>query len=152
MLERQTPVTGPQPPRVYTARGPVDGEDWTAVAHALNERMAALRLGQQELAERSGISVSTLRQLQHGAGRRVQNKTLAAICTALDWPADHLAAVLLTHRTPPPAPEEAPQTHGLLQDTDGDPVLDGLRRIEEHLTGLADRLATIEALLHALNR
>src|SRR5690348_10973934 len=79
MPEPGTRPPSPAAPRVYTARGQVDGEDWAGVAHALNERMASLRVGQQELAQRSGVSVSTLRQLQHGASRRVQNRTLAAI-------------------------------------------------------------------------
>src|SRR3954468_18819655 len=83
-------------PPVYTARGQVEGEDWAAVATALNERMAARRVGQQELATLSGVSVSTLRQVQHGAGRRVQNKTLAAISRALDWPEGYLTDVLLS--------------------------------------------------------
>src|SRR5690348_14086878 len=80
---------------VYTARGPVEGEDWGAVAAVVNERMAARRVGQQELAQLSGVSVSTLRQVQHGAGRRVQNKTLTAISRALGWPDDHLSVILL---------------------------------------------------------
>jgi DNA-binding Xre family transcriptional regulator len=134
-----TPPPSPAAPRVYTARGQVEGEDWAGVAHALNERMAALRIGQQELAERSGVSVSTLRQLQHGASRRVQNRTLAAISTALDWPEDHLTAVLRSgHRTPRATTPGEP-----------DPVLDGLHRIEAQLTDLADRLASIETLLRA---
>jgi DNA-binding Xre family transcriptional regulator len=142
MPRHSVPVTEPQTLDVYTARGPVEGEDWIAVARALNERMAALRLGQQELAQRSGISVSTLRKLQHGAGRRVQNKTLAAISTALDWPADHLAAVLLADRTPPSSP----------QTVDADPISDRLQRIEEHLRQVTGQLATIEALLRAFTR
>src|SRR4051794_2084153 len=79
-------MTDANSPRVYTARGPADGEDWAAVAVVVNERMAARRIGQQELAHLSGVSVSTLRQVQHGAGRRIQNKTLAAISRALGWP------------------------------------------------------------------
>src|SRR4051794_8524686 len=87
---------------VYTARGPVDGEDWGAVAAVLNERMAARRIGQQELANLSGVSVSTLRQVQHGAGRRVQNKTLTAISRALGWSDDHLSEILLGAGQLPP--------------------------------------------------
>src|SRR5450432_2485155 len=93
---------------VYTARGPMDGEDWSTVAAVVNERMAARRIGQQELAHLSGVSVSTVRHVQHGAGRRVQNKTLTAISRALGWPDDHLSLILLgNHPTGPrvtPAP------------------------------------------------
>ena len=138
MPERFPAAHSPAAPRVYTARGHVDGEDWAGVATALNERMAALRVGQQELAQRSGVSVSTLRQLQHGASRRVQNRTLAAISTALDWPEDHLTTVLrLSQRTTVPTAEVP------------DSVVDGLCRIEAQLADFSNRLANIEALLRA---
>src|SRR4051794_18610234 len=106
MREPGTDPSTPGQPRVYTARGQVDGEDWTSVSRALNDRMAARRIGQQELAQLSGVSVSTLRQLQHGAGRRVQNRTLAAICAALDWPEDHLLGVLVSTRPTVPTGDQ----------------------------------------------
>ncbi|MCD5350102.1 helix-turn-helix domain-containing protein [Kineosporia mesophila] len=118
---------------VYTARGQVDGEDWPAVAAALNERMAARRIGQQELARLSGVSVSTLRMLQHGASRRVQNKTLEAICRALDWPADHLIGILVT-----------PQPHPASASVADVAVMAVLERIEDHVRQLTDRLTGIE--------
>lgn len=135
MPDRFNPGNDPTPPPVYTARGPVTGENWPAVAEALNQRMATLRIGQQELATRSGVSVSTLRQLQHGATRRVQNKTLTAISTALDWPSDHLTAVLL-HPQPTPVTGSAP-----------DQLHDALTRIEQRLGILDARLNSIETRL-----
>ncbi len=123
--------------RVYTARRPVDGEDWAAVAVALNERMAARRIGQQQLAEASGVSVSTVRLVQHGTGRRFQNKTLTALARALDWPDDHLIRVLLAGH-PPTEPA-----------TTDDPVIVTLRRIEERLDELSRRLVTVEQLVTA---
>jgi len=122
---------------VYTARGPVDDENWTAVADALNERMRRRRVGQQRLAELSGVSVSTVRLVQSGApGRRVQNKTLEALARALDWPDDHLIGLLLAD-APAPTPDDA--------GTD-DPVLAGIERIERRLDGLARQLASVERL------
>jgi transcriptional regulator with XRE-family HTH domain len=122
-------------PGVYTARGHVEGEDWAAVAAAVNQRMAQLRIGQQDLAGRSGVSVSTLRQVQHGAGRRVQNKTLAAIARALDWPDEHLADVLLA-RT-------APTTDTGAED-DSTPVLAALHELAEGMREISQRLAAVE--------
>jgi DNA-binding Xre family transcriptional regulator len=125
-------------PGVYTSRGQVEGEDWSAVATALNERMATRRVGQQELATLSGVSVSTLRQVQHGAGRRVQNKTLAAISRALDWPEGYLADVLLTgrHREP-------------LERLDADDtVLEALHRVEERLREMSQQLAALHARIN----
>ena len=122
---------------MYTARGPVDGEDWGAVAAVVNERMAARRVGQQELAQLSGVSVSTLRQVQHGAGRRVQNKTLAAISRALGWPDDHLSVILLNSTAGPrrpvgPSVARSPET------------AETLRQLEAHLNQISQRLAAIE--------
>jgi len=78
------------------AAGEQPGEDWAAVAEALNARMAACRMSQHRLAETSGISVATIRRLQHGAGRRrVRDDTQTALSAALDWPDHHLIQVLL---------------------------------------------------------
>jgi DNA-binding Xre family transcriptional regulator len=118
---------------IYTARGQVEGEDWPAVAAALNERMAARRIGQQELARLSGVSVSTLRMLQHGASRRVQNKTLEAIARALDWPGDHLIGILVI------AGQSRP-----VSDQPEDQVVAVLVRIEQQLQQLSTRLASVE--------
>lgn len=104
---------------VYTSRGPRADEDWQAVAAALNGRMAACRIGQQELSQRCGVSVSTLRAIQHGArSRRVQNKTLAAISRALDWPEDHLTRVLLAAGKPPSPAEDPGQVSVILARID----------------------------------
>ncbi|TCJ40788.1 XRE family transcriptional regulator [Parafrankia sp. BMG5.11] len=120
---------------MYRTRGPVDGEDWAAVAMALNERMARRRIGQQDLARLSGVSVSTLRELQHGAGRRVQNKTLASIARALEWPDDHLIQVLLSG---PPL-----EDRGATEPT-GREILTALARVEDRLTEIVTRLAVVE--------
>jgi DNA-binding Xre family transcriptional regulator len=120
---------------VYTARGHVEGEDWAAVATAVNARMAQLRIGQQDLANRSGVSVSTLRQVQHGAGRRVQNKTLTAIARALDWPDDHLADVLLNRidASTTSSAEDVPA-----------PLLAALHELAEGMREISQRLAAVE--------
>jgi DNA-binding Xre family transcriptional regulator len=120
--------------RVYRTRGPADGEDWAAVAAALNERMARRRIGQQDLARVSGVSVSTLRELQHGAGRRVQNKTLTAIARALDWPDNHLIDVLLSSAPTDSEPARDP----------GREILAALARVEDRLGEIARRLAAVE--------
>lgn len=113
----------------------MDGEDWAAVAAALNDQMARRRIGQQDLARISGVSVSTLRELQHGAGRRVQNKTLTAIARALGWPDDHLIRVLLAG---PRATAD-----GAREPTSGE-ILAVLVRVEDRLTEVLTRLAAVE--------
>jgi len=132
-------MTDARGPVVYTARGPVEGEDWAAVAAVVNERMAARRIGQQELASLSGVSVSTLRQVQHGAGRRVQNKTLTAISRALGWPEGHLSQVLVQNRSHTEAP-----AHGQAVP---DPVVgQALTTIEQQLREICERLSRLETL------
>ncbi len=123
----------------YTARGRVEGENWQAVADALNTRMAARRIGQQSLATASGVSVATLRQVQHGShARRVQNATLTAIARALDWPDDHLIRVLVG--------KHVPDSFGPATDQE---ILAGIGRIEQRLDDLARRLAVVEELVTA---
>ncbi|MDT3444271.1 helix-turn-helix domain-containing protein [Pseudofrankia sp. BMG5.37] len=120
-------------------------EDWRAVAQALNARMTARRVGQQELADQAGVSVATLRVLQHGAGRRrVQDATLAAVCRALDWPADHLLSILLGQ----PAPGAASAASASAEDSfaalvEGQAeILAVLLRIERQIDGIARHLTS----------
>lgn len=116
-----------------------DKEDWQAVAAAINARMSVQRIGQQELADRAGISVSTLRLVQHGANRRVRNKTLAAIARALDWPDDHLLRVLTgsSRHGAPAAPDEP----GIVSLQ----ILEGVREIRDDLRRIVRRLDELNA-------
>lgn len=71
------------------------GKDWDAVATAINTRMAELELSQRELAERSGVSVATLRQIQNNySPKRRSPRLLSAISEALRWPPGRLAEML----------------------------------------------------------
>ncbi len=129
---------------VHTARGPRPDEDWSAVADAVNARMAQQRIGQKVLADASGVSVATLRRIQHGAhGRRVQNKTLTAIAYALGWPEDHLIRVLRAGAAPAGA-GQPPERE----------ILAGIDRIEQQLAEMSCRLIAVEQLVtaHAANR
>lgn len=114
------------------------------MADALNVRMATLRIGQQALAEVSGVSVATLRQLQHGAQRRrVQNATLTAVARALDWPHDHLIRVLLQDQDQEleqDAAEHAPPASAPGSVGTDHQILAVLLRIEQRLTDLAERI------------
>lgn len=71
-------------------------QDWQAVATAINTRLGELGLTQKELAARSGLGESTIRQLQknYRPDRSPRPYTLEAISVALQWPATHLAEVL----------------------------------------------------------
>ncbi|MDT3444470.1 helix-turn-helix transcriptional regulator [Pseudofrankia sp. BMG5.37] len=120
-------------------------ENWVAVAAALNVRMAVCRVSQRELAERSGISVATLRILQRGTGsRRAYNSTLAAVSRALGWPDDHLMA-LLAEPADTPGDSAGPPAGGVPSAASASPealaeVLRVLRRIDQNLATIARHL------------
>lgn len=75
-------------------------QDWEAVAAALRDRLDERGTTMTDLAARSGVSLTTVRELVHLLNtRRRQPRTLAALSTALGWPADHLSTVLRGQRT-----------------------------------------------------
>ena len=79
-------------------------ENWAAVAAALRERLDERGMTMTDLAARSGVSLTTVRELVHVLNtRRRQPRTLSALSTALGTvlrgrtvpapPANDLAAV-----------------------------------------------------------
>ena len=112
-------------------------EDWSTVAKAINERMTALGLNQRELAERSQVAKSIVREiLLNTVQRRRAGRTLEALSVALGWHPRHLAAVLLGQRPPRP---------GDPIDYGGDGVPGRLAAIEEQLTEITKRLDEMNA-------
>ena len=111
-------------------------EDWAAVASAIDDRLAQLRVTQMDVAARAKISLTTLRELQHNTSpRRRRPQTLSALSEALDWPPDYLAQVLGGDHARPHADEQR------------DPVLKSLASIERELRQLRDRVDQIERQL-----
>jgi transcriptional regulator with XRE-family HTH domain len=64
--------------------------DSAAVAKVVNDRMQERGITQRVLAERSGISVATLRKIQHGVDQDRNRSTFASISRALGLPEDLL--------------------------------------------------------------
>jgi transcriptional regulator with XRE-family HTH domain len=78
-------------------------ENWAAVAAALRERLDERGMTMTDLAARSGVSLTTVRELVHVLNtRRRQPRTLASLSSALGWPEDHLGTVLRGRTTPAP--------------------------------------------------
>lgn len=70
-------------------------QDWSAVAAALRDRLDEQGMTMTELAARSGVSLTTVRELVHVLNtRRRQPRTLASLSAALGWPSEHLGSVL----------------------------------------------------------
>ncbi len=109
-------------------------EDWAAVAVAINERLSGLGWRQRELAERSGVSLATVREIQrHSVERRRSPRTLESLSSALGWPPGHLLSVLRGQA----APE--------LTSRGTDNALSRLDRVERKLDDITARLDALGA-------
>ncbi|WP_329787920.1 hypothetical protein V1227_24960 [Lentzea sp. DG1S-22] len=117
-------------------------EDWSAVAEAMNARAAELALKQKEIAERSGVSLAIVREIQQGKIQRRRNpRTLEALSIALDWHPQHLISVL--HGKTPPEPPTL---------TADDPLVPLLNTIIRELRGLRAQVGTLANRLDDGNR
>ncbi|OLL98693.1 hypothetical protein Ae406Ps2_3571 [Pseudonocardia sp. Ae406_Ps2] len=75
-------------------------QDWSAVSDAIKVRLDERGMTMTDLASKSGVSLTTVRELVHVLNtRRRQPRTLVALSVALGWPADHLGTVLRGGRT-----------------------------------------------------
>lgn len=111
-------------------------EDWAAVGKAISARLTELGLNQRELAERSHVALSVVRELRHNTvQRRRSGRTLEALSVALAWHPRHLAAVVLGHTPPNP----------------GDPIDYAGDGVPARLAAIEDRLSQIAARLDELN-
>ena len=102
-------------------------DEWALVAKAVNDRMLERGITQRELAERSGISVATLRKIQHAEPQARNRSTLAGISRALGFRDDHLWRIAT----------EVPSS--------GDGTIDALV-IDDLRSDLAELRARVEAL------
>ena len=119
-------------------------EDWSATADAINKRAAELALKQKELAERSGVSLAIVREIQQGRIQRRRNpRTLEALSIALDWHPQHLSAIL-QGKTPPEADAVTAQTD--------DPIVPLLNTIIREFRGLRAQLGTLSNRLDETSR
>src|SRR6059058_1239991 len=92
-------------------------ENWASVAAALRERLDEQGMTMTELATRSGVSLTTVRELVHVLNtRRRQPRTLASLSTALGWPAERLGAILRGQRATAPPRDELAAIRGELRD------------------------------------
>lgn len=112
-------------------------EDWAAVARTINEHMSLAGLNQRELAVRSGVALSIVRELRHNTVQRRRNgRTLEAISVALGLHPRHLTAVMTGRQ--PPEPGDSPSFMA-------DDVPRQLARIEDRLNELTDQVAAMDA-------
>jgi transcriptional regulator with XRE-family HTH domain len=111
-------------------------DDWLAVGKAIATRLDELGMTQLDLAAKSKVSPATIRELQYNKlPRRRHPRTLEAISTALEWPADYLNDVVTGGK---------PKLH---DDESDDPVLGALDDIHGQLREIRARLADVEQRL-----
>jgi len=119
----------------------VAGEDWTAVTREVNRRAAALGLRQKDIAERSGVSLAIIREIQQNKTQRRRNpRTLEALSVALQWHPQHLGAVLAGITPPEAAHESAPPA---------DPVVAALESVVREIRGLRAQIGTLTRRVEA---
>jgi len=118
----------------------VTAEDWSAVARAVHARAVELDLNQKELAEKSGVSLAIVREIQQNRIHRRRNpRTLEALSAALGWHPDHLGALL---RGDTPRAAGAPPVGD-------DPVVAVLNVLVREVRGMRTQLRTISNQLGA---
>ena len=116
-------------------------EDWVAVAEAITGRMRELKLSQRDLAVHSNVSVATIREIQrHRIKRRRNPRTLESLSESLDWPRQHLDAVL--NGRLPQAPAEAAGDDADLRSR--------LDQLEQRLDTIADVMHRIDAKIDVI--
>lgn len=114
-------------------------EDWDAVARAIDGRLVELGLELRELARRSKVSESTLRELRYNTvERRRPSRTLEGVSASLDWPEDYLER-LLAGAAPP-------------EIESGDSVLTRIDSVDRRLDGIEVALGRVLAEVTELRR
>jgi transcriptional regulator with XRE-family HTH domain len=85
--------------------GLVDAENRQELAMAVTDRIAELHLTRRELEKRSGVSVATIREIEHPKrARNFGRKVLEAISEALEWSPGHLVSVAYRSSSDAPDP------------------------------------------------
>lgn len=107
-------------------------QDWPALGRAIAARLEERGMTMTDLANRSGVSLTTVRELVHALNTRKRNpRTLTTLAEALGWPGDHLAKVLRGQQV---EPQSAP---------------DELTALRQEISELRSRVAALEEQVSA---
>jgi transcriptional regulator with XRE-family HTH domain len=109
----------------------------------VNYRAAELGLKQRELAERSGVSLAIVREIQQDKVHRNRNpRTLEALSVALQRHPQHLTAVLAGKIPPDAGQAPVPKP---------DPVVVALNTLIREIRGLRAQVSRIESAVFSEN-
>ena len=67
-------------------------DDWSRLGDFVRRRRTALGLTQQDLADKAGVSINTVGNVE--SGQRIRELNLSKICKALDWVPDSFWLIL----------------------------------------------------------
>lgn len=101
--------------------------DWRRLGDALKDARGELDLTQAELAERSGVALSTIKNLEGARDFIRWPKKVAQVERALGWPPGRARAIASgkpERESVVPLPTRLPEPHA----TDTDPVIEEIRR------------------------
>jgi lambda repressor-like predicted transcriptional regulator len=79
---------------IALAKDALRNGDWTEVARVVEARLKRLKMSLAYLAQETGLSPNTIRQLGTPAGKHNQS-TLVALSAVLGWRHDHLLNIVL---------------------------------------------------------
>jgi len=135
-----------RPSLAASVRAPAAPTPQETVAAQLKRYRAAAGLTQEELAERAGVSVRSIGDLERGAGHRPRKDTAALLAQALELPPDAQVAFVAAARRPPcPSGDGASDpTVAVAQPTAGAPRgrrLGRWRRL--HMAGVLGALTVV---------
>ena len=116
------------------------------MATAIDDRLAGLRLQVRELAARSKVSETTIRELRYNTHQRKRPaRTLEELSVALGWPRDYLTIVLRGEATPDESPAAIVQLRDRVDFIRA--RVDGMdTRLEENTQLLRQAVAMLEGL------
>lgn len=82
-------------------------QDWSAVGKAIEDRLQDQGMTMTDLANRSGVSLTTVRELVQVLNVRKRNpRTLSALSETLSWPSNHLTKILNGEPVATASPDE----------------------------------------------
>lgn len=125
-----------------------DPHAWARLGHALRTTREQLRLSQDQLAERAGVSTASVQSLEGGnVPKSRMPLTLAPVAQALGWASGDAAAVLEGGEPPRSEWRDAPVSQAYLDEERVAGIMtNAMVRATEHATAAEIRAATRIAL------
>lgn len=117
---------------------PAITRDRLELARIVTARIEELHLSRKEVANRSRISLATIREMEHPRTSRVFGRdVLEAVSRALDWPPDYLLRAIYLPSSEEPGPITQEMMTALAPYLE---KIDAIPRLQEDVAAIKDRL------------